>query len=74
MMKRKLKLHRRYAGPGDYCRPLLMALTRSEVILLHFELIERIESNSKKGESIDSLNQLAEKIERALRPGDMKKY
>jgi len=68
-----MRIKRRFASPGDYCRPLPLDLSRAEVIHLHWELLDRIEAHEKKGESIYSLNALAEKLEAALRAGETSK-
>ena len=65
-----MKPKHRYIMPGDYARPLPLALNRAEVITLHGALLAEIEAYDKKGESILSLNRLAEKLEGILRPGD----
>ena len=55
--------------PSDYTRGMHLELNRAEVITLLNALVNDIEAYEAKGEAIQSLDRLAEKLEERLQEG-----
>ena len=65
-----MKPRHRYIMPSDYTLGMHLELNRAEVITLLNALVNDIEAYATKGEAIQSLDRLAEKLEAALRHGE----
>ena len=65
-----MKPRHRYIMPSDYTLGMHLELNRAEVITLLNALVNDIEAYAAKGESIQSLDLLAEKVEERLREGE----